>query len=70
MESESILASQLQHLSKEYGLLSESETAVVRPSDYAGTLSDFGLHVPVDLLVKRILTVMMGSGYSKAVSTG
>ena len=68
MESESILASKLQHLSKE--LLSESVTAVVRPSDYAGTLSDSGLHVPVHLLVKRILTVMMGSRYSKAVSTG
>ena len=32
MESESILATELQDLSQEYGLSSESETAVARPS--------------------------------------
>ena len=39
MESESVLATELQDLSKEYGLSSESETG---PSDDAGTLNDYG----------------------------
>ena len=41
MESKSILATELQDLSKEYGLSSESETAIGRPRDDAGTLNDY-----------------------------
>ena len=50
LESESILATELQDLSQEYGLSSESETAVSRPSDGAGILNDSGPDIPVDFV--------------------